>query len=103
MMIAVAAADESACVKLRQAGAAEVDMSPKTASIAAAFQARDFVEVARHIAAGDDVNCRLFRGQGVQATSSGTPLHACCAMHGLAGSTEIAQLLIRKGADLAAG
>jgi len=102
-MVAIANADQTLCEQLRNAGASEPDMVPKTRSIQEAFTSKDFVEVLRRIAAGDDVNAKLSRGQGVQATSSGTPLHACCAMHQIPGSSEMAQFLIRKGADLAAG
>merc|ERR1711966_638255 len=34
---------------------------------------------------------------------SGTPLHACCAMHAQAGALEMVHLLLKKGADIAAG
>jgi len=103
LMVAIAAGNDDVCKKLRQKGAAEPNLAAKTVSIQKAFASNNFVEVACRIAAGDDVNARLSRGQGIQATSSGTPLHACCAMHNLPGSTEMAQLLIKKGANLAAG
>lgn len=102
-MVALASGDERLCEKLRQVGAAESDMVPTTNSIQEAFTSNNFVEVLRRISAGDSVNAKLSRGQGVQASSSGTPLHACCAMHKIPGATEVAQLLIRKRADLAAG
>jgi len=103
LMVAIAAGHEGLCVQLRQAGAPEPDMTPKTSSIGKAFASESFVEVTRRIAAGDNVDARLSRGQGLAATSSGTPLHACCAMHRLPGSTELAQLLMHKRANLDAG
>lgn len=115
LMMAIAAGDEDMSLKLREAGAPEPDMVPREAYIQTAFATcadtrlqalsivPDFADVVRHIAAGADVNVRLKRGQGIAATSSGTPLHACCALRNAAGSTELALLLIRKKADLGAG
>jgi hypothetical protein len=102
LMMALAAGDAVICRKLRQAGAKEPDMRPRI-TMPEAFAKRDFAEIARCVAAGSDANTRLKRGQGISATNSGTPLHACCANCRDPGSTEIAQLLINKRADLQAG
>lgn len=103
LMMAIAAGDDVLTRELRQCGAAEPSMSPVHESLAKAFAGHDLLDVCRHLAAGADVDTRLRRGEGIQATGSGTPLHACCAMHREQGSYEVAQLLIRKKADLQAG
>jgi ankyrin repeat protein len=103
LLLSIAAGDEEMATLLRKNGAKEPHLSPSTKSLPDAFEAGDLADVARHIAAGADVNVRLGRGQGIAATSSGTPLHACCAMHRQRGALEIAQVLVRRGADLAAG
>merc|ERR1712154_96730 len=84
-------------------GAAEPDMTVRCSSLATAFAEGDLVDVAKHLAAGADVNTRLFSGQGVQATNHGGPLHACCAMPRTPGAFEVAQILVRRKADLTLG
>jgi hypothetical protein len=111
LMMSIAAGDHEMSHKLLEAGAAEPNMvTEKTIGEAFGAQAnsrqngaQDWRDVARCIAQGADVNTKLVRGQGIRATSSGSPLHACCALHMCAGSAEIAHLLIRMKANLAAG
>lgn len=103
LMMALAVGDSIIEKDLRTCGAKEVDMTPHHISIAAAFSQRDFPDVVKHIAAGADVNVQLSRGEGVEASETGSPLHACCALHRVPGSYEVAQLLIKKKADLGAG
>lgn len=103
LMMAIAAGEEDLAQDLRKLGATEPDMTPRTSSLAVAFHDNNLVEVTRHIAAGADVDTRLSPGEGIRATSSGVPLHACCAMYRRPGALAVAQLLIRKKADMQAG
>jgi len=103
LMMAVAADYPDLANYMRSLGAEEPDMTPQSDSIVEAFTADDYADVFRHIAAGADVNGFLRRGQGVEATSRGVPLHACCAHAGCPGSYEVAQLLLRKRADTTLG
>jgi len=103
LMMAMVAGDDDLAKDLRALGAKEPDLTPKRQRLADAFQARDFVDVVKHIANGADVNTRLRRGQGVQDTGEGRPLHACAAMSDMPGSLEVAQLLLRKRADTSLG
>eukprot|EP00930_Biecheleria_cincta_P024892 TRINITY_DN1776_c0_g1_i1.p1 TRINITY_DN1776_c0_g1~~TRINITY_DN1776_c0_g1_i1.p1 ORF type:complete len:326 (-),score=66.47 TRINITY_DN1776_c0_g1_i1:289-1206(-) len=103
LMMAIAAGEENLAQELRKLGASEPDMTPQYSTLAEAFRREDLVDVTRHVAAGADVDTKLLRGEGIRATSSGVPLHACCAMYRRPGALEVAQLLIRKKADLQAG
>lgn len=103
LMMAIAVGNQEIQSMLREHGAEEPNMTPLYGDLPAAFRAEDLVDIVRLVAAGKNVNVTLRRGEGVRATSSGTPLHACCAMHKLPGSTEVAQLLVTKKADLTAG
>jgi len=103
LMMAIVAGDDDLAKDLRALGAKEPDLTPKHQRLADAFQARDFVDVVKHIANGADVNARLRRGQGVQDTGEGRPLHACAALSDMPGSLEVAQLLLRKRADPSLG
>jgi len=95
ILTAIAAGDEAMAAELRCCGATEPDMAVRLPSLGAAFSERDLVDVAKHIAAGADVNTKLMRGQGIRATGHGRPLHACCAMNPLPGAYEVAQLLLK--------
>lgn len=64
---------------------------------------RNLRAVVRCLARGEDVNTWLRRGDGVQDTSGGTPLHACCAQHQLPGATAVVALLCNLRADVNAG
>lgn len=100
LMLALAAQDAHAVALLRDAGANdEACMRPKTATIGHALRAGDLADVVRHLANGVDPNVRLPQGQGIRDTSSGTPLHACCALHRLPNVTALVQLLLQLGAD----
>lgn len=103
MMMAVAMQNHAIAQMLRDKGAPEPDMKPQSESLAKAFAAYDFAEVVRHVAGGADLQTKLRRGEGIFATSSGVPLHACCALHGVPGSYEVAQLLIKMKADTSQG
>lgn len=103
LMMAIAAGEEDIADDLRRAGAPEPAMEPVSSTMAQAFSREDFLDIVRHIAAGADVNVRLSRREGIRGTSSGVPLHACCAMHHQQGAYEVTQLLIRKKADLSRG
>lgn len=103
MMMAVATQNHIVAQMLRSKGAPEPDMTPQSESLAKAFATEDFAEVVRHVAAGADLQTKLRRGEGIRATSSGVPLHACCAMHRLPGAYEVAQLLIKMKADTSQG
>jgi len=103
LMMAIVAGDDDLAKDLRTLGAKEPDLTPKHQRLADAFQVRDFVDVVKHIANGADVNTRLRRGQGVQDTAEGRPLHACAALCDRPGSLEVAQLLLRKRADTSLG
>jgi len=103
LMMAIAAGDEDLASELRDRGAREPDMTPQHPSLATAFRSRDLVDVVRQFAAGACVNTPLRRGEGVQATGSGTPLHACCAMHRRPGAYALAELLVGMKADLSIG
>lgn len=103
LMMAIAANDLQAAQLLRDRGAVEPDMQVQHATLALAFENSDLVDAIKHIAAGADVNTKLMRGQGIRATSSGYPLHACCALHTTHGSYELAQLLLRKKANVGLG
>lgn len=102
LMLAVTAGDDELATALRAAGAPEPEMKPRTASMPEAFEEGDVVDVVRHLAAGADVDTQLRNGQGIRDTSWGYPLHACCAMNCF-GTYELAQLLIRKKADMNKG
>eukprot|EP00930_Biecheleria_cincta_P024893 TRINITY_DN1776_c0_g1_i2.p1 TRINITY_DN1776_c0_g1~~TRINITY_DN1776_c0_g1_i2.p1 ORF type:complete len:348 (-),score=82.80 TRINITY_DN1776_c0_g1_i2:233-1225(-) len=103
LMMAIAAGEENLAQELRKLGASEPDMTPQHSTLAEAFRQEDLVDVTRHLAAGADVETKLRQGEGITATNSGVPLHACCAMYPRPGALEVAQLLIRKKADLQAG
>jgi len=103
LLMAIAAGDEDLAKDLRALGAKEPDLTLKHLGLPNAFGARDFADIVRHIASGADVNARLNRGQGVQDTNEGRPLHACAAMSHMPGSLEVAQLLLRNGADVSLG
>jgi len=103
LLMAIVAGDEDLAKDLRALGAKEPDLKPKHQRLPDAFRARDFADVVRHIAGGADVNTRLYRGFGVQDTEEGRPLHACAAMSHMPGSLEVAQLLLRKRADVSIG
>jgi len=100
LMMALAADDQDMTRDLRECGAEEPDMTPSHPTIVGAFEARDFVDIVRHLAAGADVDTKLRRGQGVQDSAFGTPLHALAALHRKPGAYELTQLLVRKGANL---
>lgn len=102
LLLALAAGDEDLVKDLRAAGAPEPEMTPKAGSMPFAFAKQDIADVVRHLAAGADVNTKLTRGQGVNGTSWGGPLHACCSMNCF-GTYELAQLLIRKKANMDMG
>ena len=103
LMLAIAAKDREMELALVKAGHPEADMSTRHANLAEAFAATDLADVVRHIAAGADVNTRLHRGEGVRASSSGTPLHACCAIYPEPGAYEVTVLLLRRRADASLG
>ncbi|CAE8616424.1 unnamed protein product [Polarella glacialis] len=103
LMLAIAAKDQQVATLLRAAGAEEPVMTVTHDSIAMACADRDLADVVRHIAAGADVNTRLKRGEGVVGSSSGTLLHACCALHRRPGSYEFTVLLLRRRADASIG
>lgn len=103
MMMAVAMQNHAIAEMLRDRGAPEPDMKSQSESLAKAFAAGDFADVVRHVAGGADLQTKLRRGEGIRATSSGVPLHACCAMHREPGSYEVAQLLIKMKADTSQG
>lgn len=102
LLLAVAAGDEALARLLRAAGAPEPRLTPRTASMPEAFALDDVADVVRHLAAGADVNMQLSRGQGIEGTGSGAPLHAACAMSCF-GTYELAQLLIHKKANVNKG
>jgi ankyrin repeat protein len=103
LMMASALKNEAIATQLREKGAEEPDLLPRSNSLASAFAALDLLDVVRHLAGGADVNTTLERGQGIRATSRGTPLHACCAMHRQPGAYEVAQLIIKMKADMSKG
>lgn len=102
LMIAIAAEDQPACDILRRARAEEPDMRPWLNSLGQAFGRHDLAEVVRLLADGADPNCQLWPGEGIQDTSRGVPLHACCAQHSHPDAAAVAELLCRLGADLMA-
>mmetsp|Transcript_27297 Transcript_27297/g.49416 ORF Transcript_27297/g.49416 Transcript_27297/m.49416 type:complete len:319 (+) Transcript_27297:84-1040(+) len=103
LMMAIATGDKDLASELRERGAREPDMTPLNPDLATAFRSGDLVDAVRQIAAGACVNTPLRRGEGVQCTSSGTPLHACCAMHRQPGAYALAELLVGMKADLSIG
>lgn len=99
LLLALALKDEGTATILRRFGAKEPSLEPKTESLSSAFAAGDLEDVVRHVHAGADPNTTLRRNQGIRATESGTALHACCAMNKKRGALEVAQVLLRCGAD----
>lgn len=100
LMVAIAAGDGRCASLLRAAGAEEPPMQAMhAATLGQAFARRRLDEVVRLLAAGASANTRLNRGQGVQDTSFGTPLHACCALHNEPGAVPTAELLLTLGAN----
>lgn len=92
-------------------GAHKIELEPSQ-NLTQAFIDHNFVEIARHIKKGADLNVRMPRGPqclrewAIWPDSDqhfGTPLHACAAMHRSPGAYEMAQLLIQMRADLNAG
>merc|ERR1712187_461354 len=73
-------------------------MKPSNGSLNRAFQRHDLPDVVRLLAKGANPNIQLARGEGIRDTNTGTPLHACCALHGLQGATAVVELLCRLGA-----
>lgn len=103
LMLAKAFGNDALVNDYKACGADDVDMVSSFSTLNMAFASRDLVNVVKLIAARADVDTRLSRGEGVQATGEGSPLHACAAMHRLPGAYEVAQLLIQKKANLQAG
>jgi len=101
MMMAIATGNDDLAKDLEACGAQRPDMSTKRHdSIREAFSRADFADIVKHFTSGADVNCSLRRGEGVQDTGFGTPLHACAALFRKPGAYETAQLLITKGSNL---
>lgn len=103
LMMALAARDDEARAILLAAGAREPDMAPvHGGSLGRAFGRGDLADVVRVLARGANPNLRLQPGEGIHDTSSGTPLHACCALWQRPGAAAVAGLLCRLGADVKA-
>eukprot|EP00927_Polykrikos_kofoidii_P052090 TRINITY_DN45862_c0_g1_i1.p1 TRINITY_DN45862_c0_g1~~TRINITY_DN45862_c0_g1_i1.p1 ORF type:complete len:379 (+),score=47.46 TRINITY_DN45862_c0_g1_i1:72-1139(+) len=102
LMLALAAGNEDVVSLLRKAGAEEPDMTPKTQRLGRAFARGDLADVVRLLACGESPRQKLRRGDGVQHTHTGYPLHACCALHRWPGSTAVAVLLCHLRADMQA-
>jgi len=106
--VALALQDREAEEMLRTAGI-EADLPDKLGisqtfkSLRRALTARSLPGAVWCLANGADVNIWLRRGEGVQDTSGGTPLHAMCAQHMQLGASAVVQLLCRLRADVNAG
>ncbi|CAE8724150.1 unnamed protein product [Polarella glacialis] len=95
------AAGAACAALLRAAGAAEPDMEPRATSLGQAFTVGCLADVVRLLARRADPNTVLRRGEGLEATSGGSALHACCALQRTTpGALEVAQLLCKLRADL---
>lgn len=99
MMFALAAGDNDAVAVLKEANAEMPEGEPLSPSFNVAFRLRDFSSVVELLRRGADPNTRLRRGEGVQDTDSGSPLHAMCAMHQVPGAVPVVLLLLRMRAD----
>jgi len=99
LMLARAAQDDHVAKLLLQANAKDPSMKPVCGGLGEAFRRKDLADVTRFLGRGADPNTHLSRGQGIDATSSGKPLHACCALHRTAGALPVVELLLRLRAD----
>lgn len=102
LAFAVAAGNEAAAKLLRDAGAVEPNLEPRSGTLGRALGRGDVADSVRLLAQGTDPNVRLRRGEGVRDTDHGCPLHACCALHERLGVSALAELLCRLRADPAA-
>uniref|UniRef100_A0A7S4SFP7 Ubiquitin-like domain-containing protein n=1 Tax=Alexandrium monilatum TaxID=311494 RepID=A0A7S4SFP7_9DINO len=99
LLLALAAGHAEAAELLRGRGAPEPSLELSQWLPARAFSHGDFAEVVRLLAHNADPNIRLRRGQGIRDTSSGCPLHVCCAQHQRPGAAALAELLLQLNAD----
>lgn len=100
LLLALASGEEEAVRVLREAGAPTPDLRPRCHTLGQAFARAHLglADAARLLHRGADPNTRLRRGQGIQDTTDGTPLHACCALR-VPGVLALAELLLRLGAN----
>mmetsp|Transcript_52888 Transcript_52888/g.113366 ORF Transcript_52888/g.113366 Transcript_52888/m.113366 type:complete len:370 (-) Transcript_52888:272-1381(-) len=106
LLVALVAGHDEIASDFRQLGAEDVNLKPSaTTDLTAAFACRDFPDIVKHIAQGADLNMRMVRNLAhvTWATNVCTPLHACVALHKMPGAYEVAQLLVKLGADMNAG
>jgi hypothetical protein len=99
LLFAQAAGDQDAIQLLKDANAETPQVAKNAPTFSSAFRVRDLTSIIDFLGKRCDPNIRLHRGEGVQDTDSGTPLHALCAMHRVPGSAAVVQLLLRLRAD----
>lgn len=100
LLLARVGGHKAAVQLLLDHGAPEPHLKPRQwSSMGRALGQADYAEAARLLAHKADPNTRLHRGEGILDTSSGSPLHACCAQHKRPGTAALAELLLHLGAD----
>lgn len=98
--LATAAHDSVAVDLLRMAGAGEPSMRASLLDIKLALRSGHLLDVVRLLAQRADPDTSLRQGDGLRDTTSGTPLHALCALHKKPGAVAVVALLCRLRANV---